>query len=155
MTTNNTAGQPIATPTLNHVIALDLAIRKRQAELMNEGLDYKAALEKAKESDRLFQTNFLNTVAMDINTAACRSVSAPGVTAAPGANKRGAQLALEDDGETPSQRKKRRQNNKKNKSGNEAPATTPNTPKDGNKTKKGDGRRKGSERERQRRRQRC
>ena len=96
MATRNAAGQAIATPSISHVLALDLAIRKKQAERMNERYDFKTALEMAKSSERLFQVNFLICVAIDINTAACRAVTAPGVTPANQGTKRSAAAALED-----------------------------------------------------------
>ena len=92
----NSAGQAVSTPTIDHVLALDLAIRKKVAESMNEGLDFKAALEKAKANDGMFQVDFLSCVAIDVSTPACRAVTAPGVAPPASGKKRGAQLALTD-----------------------------------------------------------
>ena len=37
--TDGSDGKPISTPHIDHIIVYDLAIRKRVAELMNEGKD--------------------------------------------------------------------------------------------------------------------
>ena len=46
-TTNDEHGEPKASPTINHVMALDFAIRKRAAESMNAGKDIDTALREA------------------------------------------------------------------------------------------------------------
>ena len=151
MATLNSTGQAIATPTINHVLVLDQAVRKKQAELLNEGHDWKAALDKAKESDRLFQVSFLNCVAIDINTPACRSVTAPGVAQAQQGQKRNAAAALEDGPPAPHpgntlRNAQKRANKKANARAKNAAATTQAPAPNGNPYPKGkDGKGKGKD----------
>ena len=71
--------RPKSTPAIGHVIQYDRQIRKRQAELMNAGHDFAAALKAAQKSEELKQIHFLSPVAMDINTEECKRCTAPGV----------------------------------------------------------------------------
>ena len=101
LATEDANGKPISTPTIDHVLILDMAIRKRVAELMNEGKDLRAAYGEATEDNRIMQIHFLNHVAIDIGTAKCRALTAPGIAeahaATAGPPTGGAKRALEDD----------------------------------------------------------
>ena len=70
--------KPIATPTLQHVLIYDRAIRAKMVELMNEGVDLDSALEAAKKDSEIRSMNFITHVATDINTPQCRAITAPG-----------------------------------------------------------------------------
>ena len=76
-------GKPVSTPTIGHVIAYDLQIRKKQAEFMNAGHDFKTALEAArdpeKEGREIRQVHFLSPVAISITSPDCRACTAPGI----------------------------------------------------------------------------
>ena len=75
-------GKPEATPALDHVLSYDLCVRKRVAELMNEGKDLKAAFTEVTNDQKLMQTQFLNIVQVEIGSAKCRACSAPGISEA-------------------------------------------------------------------------
>ena len=70
-------GQALSTPTINHVIAYDLQIRKKVAEQMNLGHDMAAALAHAQGDPELRQVHFLSPVSIAINTPDCRACTAP------------------------------------------------------------------------------
>ena len=75
--TEDSTGRPISTPHLDHVLLYDLAIRKKVAELMNEGKDFKQAFAESTANDRLMQKDFLNHVMIDSGSAKCKSCTAP------------------------------------------------------------------------------
>ena len=76
-------GKPTSTPTISHVIAYDLQIRKKQAEFMNASHDFKSALEAARNPDKegreIRQVHFLSPVAISIASPECRACTAPGI----------------------------------------------------------------------------
>ena len=76
-------GKPISTPTIELVMPYDLQIRKKMAEFMNSGHDFKAALDAAKNPEKegmeIRQVHFLSPVAINITTPACKACSAPGI----------------------------------------------------------------------------
>jgi hypothetical protein len=102
--TEDLYGRPLATPTIDHVINYDMQVRKRVAELMNEGTDLKKAFELATSDDRIMQRHFLNHVAIDIGSAKCRACTAPGIAEAHTA------LAGPPSQEVPTQQKRNRDN---------------------------------------------
>ena len=86
-------GKPVSTPTISHVLAYDLQIRKKQAEFMNGGHDFKSALDAArdpeKEGREIRQVHFLSPVAISINSPECRACTAPGICETFGYGTRG------------------------------------------------------------------
>ena len=86
-------GKPASTPTISHVMAYDLQIRKKQAEFMNAGHDFKSALDAArnpeKEGREIRQIHFLSPVAISIATPECRACTAPGFRETHGHGSRG------------------------------------------------------------------
>ena len=77
--TDGSDGKPISTPHLDHVLLYDIAIRKKVADLMNEGKDLKQAFAEATADDRLMQRAFLNHVMLDSGTEKCKRCTAPGL----------------------------------------------------------------------------
>ena len=80
--TDDMDGKPIATPAIDHVLILDLQVRKRVAELMNEGYDLRTTFDMATADTKIMQTHFFNHVAIDIGTAKCKACTAPGLAEA-------------------------------------------------------------------------
>ena len=72
-------GKPIATPHIQHVMIYDNAIRKRVAELMNDGKDIWSAFGEATADEGLKTTHFYGNVSMDLTSAKCRAITAPGL----------------------------------------------------------------------------
>ena len=99
--TEDIDGKPIATPCLDHVLILDLQIRKKVAELMNKGMDLKRAFGTATADTKIFQTHFLNHVTIDMKSKKCTDLTAPGIAEAhaalAGSSGQATKRALEDD----------------------------------------------------------
>jgi hypothetical protein len=74
-------GQPVATPALKHVLIYDYAIRQRVADNMNSGTGIKMAFAEATADIDTRLTHFFGNVQLDIGSAACRAISAPGLSA--------------------------------------------------------------------------
>ena len=72
-------GKPIATPHIQHVLIYDNAVRKRVSELMNEGKDVWSAFGEATSDESLKTTHFYGNVSMDLSSAKCRAITAPGL----------------------------------------------------------------------------
>ena len=80
--------KPRATPTLEHILVYDMAIREKMADLMNEGIDIETALDTAQADPEVRQKHFLENVSIDINTEKCRAITAPGLVDARSASSR-------------------------------------------------------------------
>ena len=72
-------GKPVATPHIQHVLIYDNAIRKRVADSMNDGVDIEAAFKEATNDLETKQTHFLGNVSLDLASAKCRAITAPGL----------------------------------------------------------------------------
>ena len=79
MATLGSDDKATSTPTTDHVMRYDFRLRKKMADLMNEGFDIAAAIEMAKKDDELRQVYFISPVSLDIHSAASKACSAPGV----------------------------------------------------------------------------
>ena len=64
LATRDASGRALSTPTLQHVITFDAAIRKAVVKLLNDGVDYATALERAKLDPMLLQVSFLSHIAV-------------------------------------------------------------------------------------------
>lgn len=69
----------IASPTMNQVLNYDFRIREEVAKLVNEGKEFKAALEIAEGDEKLRRLHSERPVTVTINTSECRACSAPNV----------------------------------------------------------------------------
>ena len=72
-------GKPTSTPHLQHVLIYDAAIRSRVADHMNGGVDIQEAFREATANGDVKQTHFYGNVNMDIGSARCRAITAPGL----------------------------------------------------------------------------
>ena len=70
-------GLPIASPHIGHVLCYLHAIFKKTAEDMNEGMDMDQALRGAWKDRDTKTIYFHDAVALSINTAECRALTAP------------------------------------------------------------------------------
>ena len=78
MATLGSDDKATSTPTIDHVMRYDFRLRKKMADLMNEGFDIATAIEMAKKDDELRQVYFISPVSLDIHSAASKACSAPG-----------------------------------------------------------------------------
>ena len=85
LATLNSLGKVVATPHIDHVKALDIAIRSKVAEMMNAGTDIKAAFTVVTADERLMRMNFLNIYAVEVGTDRCKKCTAPGLSEVHGA----------------------------------------------------------------------
>ena len=76
--------KPDSTPTILHVMHYDREIRKKQAEFMNMGHDFKAALHAAMKEGETRQISFLAPISIAINTSGSKACTAPGLSEAYG-----------------------------------------------------------------------
>jgi hypothetical protein len=79
---------PISTPTLEMVLRLDQKVREQAALHMNNGENIKDAYEKAQKDEILFKRYFYHHVSIEVNSAACRACTAPGLASAHAGVKR-------------------------------------------------------------------
>ena len=73
-------GAPISCPTIGLILDYDLALRTRQAKLLNLGFDFQDALEKAMADPDLRLQHFMGPFTCSVNTPECRALSAPGIS---------------------------------------------------------------------------
>ena len=71
-------GKPIATPTIDHVMMYDNAIRARVADAMNSGTDIRAAFAEATGHEDTHQTHFFGNVSIEYAMGR-KSITAPGL----------------------------------------------------------------------------
>ena len=78
-------GKVTATPHIDHVKTLDIAIRTKVAELMNAGVDIKEAFKLTTEDEKLMRMSFHNPYSIEVHSKRCTACTAPGLTEAHGA----------------------------------------------------------------------
>ena len=113
--------RPVSTPTLEHILTLDQAIRKEICELLNSGIDYVSAFElvtAGPQSNKILHTNFYAHLAIRPSS----TVTAPGLRSTAAASGRATpppkvegqvQLSLGDHKvKKAAQNKRRKANNK-------------------------------------------
>ena len=76
MVVKRSDGQVKSTATMNIVTGFDLAIRKKVAELINEGIDWDSAMKAIQGPDRLMMLNFLSPIAISVAEKGSLVVSA-------------------------------------------------------------------------------
>ena len=108
-------GQPVATPALKHVLIYDYAIRQRVSDNMNGGMDIKLAFAEATADIDTRLTHFFGNVQLDIGSAACRAISAPGLTAPKSTSKGSSKAADENDDDKTARNRAKRLRSKANK----------------------------------------
>ena len=104
-------GRPLSSPTIDHVLVYDFAIREKATAAMNSGTDFATALAEAQENSNLRQLMFSTPVAIHAASPASRSVTAPGLAAAAAPKKRGRDTD-DDNNPGPSNKKARNRANK-------------------------------------------
>ena len=70
---------PSTCPHIGQVLQYDIAIREFQARLTKGGLDFKSSLEKAMSDEDTRILDFTTAFGMEVHTAQCRALIAPGL----------------------------------------------------------------------------
>ena len=138
-------GAAISSPTIEHVMCYDLALRKEVCKQMNNGVDFATALAAAQINQEIRHHNFLAQVTIASASSGSRAVTAPGVRAAASSGDGNNKRKNTDDGLSAAQKKRARKQERQRaaltENRNNAAAHNPSpkgTPK-GGKNAKGEG----------------
>ena len=148
LVTRDLRGNAMSSPTIDHVMGYDMAIRKEVCKDLNRGIDFATALANAQKDTELRNQNFLAQVTISAASSASRAITAPGVraTASSSADKAGTKRKNEDKESKSSKRRKNakeRERQKEQLAANRAPNANANqkggNPKGGNPKGQGKG----------------
>ena len=73
-------GMPVSSPHISHVLQYDRAIRKTVATKLNQGMDFKSALESAIANDDCRTLNFVTPFSIDAKDKKSLDLTAPGLS---------------------------------------------------------------------------
>ena len=76
---NDSSGNPVSSPTIDHVLCYLWAIFKRTADDLNNNVDFATALKAARDHSETKILHFINPFSTAVNTAECRACTAPGL----------------------------------------------------------------------------
>ena len=76
---NDASGNPVSSPTIDHVLCYLWAIFKRVADDLNNGIDFATALKAARDHSETKILHFINPFSTAVNTSECRACTAPGL----------------------------------------------------------------------------
>ena len=76
---NDASGNPVSSPTIDHVLCYLWAIFKRTADDLNNNVDFQTALKNARDHAETKTLHFINPFSTAVNTPECRACTAPGL----------------------------------------------------------------------------